>query len=109
MGYQTSTTIKVKCDQFREVNTKNHHTDEYINNSLVLRRGGMFMTGMKFDGIQFPEISSLKLRFSMGECVIFILSSCIHIEYAKKERKQTCGFKDLIKNTSLILHVSALE
>ena len=44
-----------------------HHTEEYVNKSLVLRRGEMFMLGMKFEGINFSDTLNIKLRFSMGK------------------------------------------
>jgi hypothetical protein len=66
-GCKSSKDIKVKCDLFREKNTTHHRTEEYVNNSLVLRRGDTFMLGIKFAGRNFLDILSVKLRFSMGE------------------------------------------
>ncbi|XP_028401879.1 protein-glutamine gamma-glutamyltransferase 4-like [Dendronephthya gigantea] len=64
-GYKHVKDIGVECDLFIEKNTKRHHTDEYINRSLVLRRGELFFLGMKFKGLTFSGIMHVKLRFSL--------------------------------------------
>ena len=66
-GYKHSKDIAVECNLFHEKNTKRHHTDEYKNRSLVLRRGDMFFLGMKFNGLTFAGIMNVKIRFSLGK------------------------------------------
>lgn len=67
VGYQYSSSVKVHCDMFQKTNTTRHHTEEYVNSSLVLRRGDFVMLGMTFEGIDLSEVLNVKLRLSMGE------------------------------------------
>ena len=67
MGYQYSSDIKVVCDLFRKTNIARHHTEEYVNSCLVLRRGDFIMLGMRFEGIDLSDAFNVKLRLSMGE------------------------------------------
>ena len=67
VGYQYSSTVKVHCDLCRTTNTTRHHTEEYVNSCLVIRRGLFVMLGMKFEGVDQSEVLNVKLRVSMGE------------------------------------------
>ena len=67
VSYQYSSTVKVLCDLYQTTNTTRHHTEEYVNSCLVLRRGLFVMLGMKFEGIDLSEVLNVKLRLSMGE------------------------------------------
>ena len=63
-----STQQTVEVDWLRQQNTSRHHTNEYENDALVLRRGETFNVELTFKDICFSEIMKtvFKLRIGMS-------------------------------------------
>lgn len=54
---------------YRKENTTNHHTDEYENDVLVLRRGAAFKLGLTFHNIPPNDIRDPVLQFGIGKFI----------------------------------------
>ena len=65
----------MEFDYNRQKNTTTHHTDEYENDALVLRRGATFDLGIKFRNVGHDQIQEAVLRFSIGKLSRHINSS----------------------------------
>ncbi len=59
--------FSVEFEYNRDKNTKMHHTGEYENDCLVLRRGETFDLGLTFHNVDLNVIQESVLRFSMGK------------------------------------------
>lgn len=59
--------VLVKFDYNKEDNTTRHHTDEYENNVLVLRRGDIFTLGLTFENVGESHLQESLLQFSIGK------------------------------------------
>jgi hypothetical protein len=59
--------VTVEFDYNRNENTTRHHTNEYENDVLVLRRGGTFDLGLIFNDVVPKDIQEPVLQFSMGK------------------------------------------
>ena len=57
----------VSIDWLRQQNTSDHHTNEYENDALVLRRGATFDIKLTFQDISFSKIMETVLKFSIGK------------------------------------------
>ena len=56
----------VEVDWLRQQNTSRHHTNEYENVALVLRRGETFNVGLTFKDISFSEIMKTVFKLRIG-------------------------------------------
>ena len=56
----------VEVDWLRQQNTSRHHTNEYENDALVLRRGETFNVGLTFKDISFSEIMKTVFKLRIG-------------------------------------------
>ena len=59
--------VSLEFDYNRRENTTAHHTDEYENDALVLRRGATFDLGIKFHNVGYDQIQDAVLQFSIGK------------------------------------------
>ena len=57
----------VFIDWLSQQNTSSHHTNEYENEALVLRRGATFDIKLTFQDISFSKIMETVLKFSIGK------------------------------------------
>ncbi|CAB3998614.1 ---NA---, partial [Paramuricea clavata] len=57
--------VTVEFDYNRNENTTRHHTNEYENDVLVLRRGAMFDLGLIFNDVAPQDIQEPVLQFSI--------------------------------------------
>ena len=64
--------MRVEFEYNREDNTKKHHTKDYENDVLILRRGDTFDLGLVFHNVGPDEIQESVLRFTTGELDIMI-------------------------------------
>ena len=61
----------VEVDWLRQQNTSRHHTNEYENVALVLRRGETFNVGLTFkDIISFSEIPKTVFKLRIGMSIV---------------------------------------
>ena len=58
---------RVEFDYNRSENTTRHHTEEYENDVLILRRGETFNVGLTFYNVAPDEIQESVLRFCIGK------------------------------------------
>ena len=58
---------RVEFEYYRTKNTTRHHTEEYENDVLILRRGDTFSFGLTFHNVEPDEIQESVVRFSTGE------------------------------------------
>ena len=58
---------RVEFDYNRSENTTRHHTEEYENDVLILRRGETFNLELTFHNVGPDEIQESVLRFCIGE------------------------------------------
>ena len=58
---------RVEFDYYRFKNTTRHHTEEYENDVLIVRRGETFNLGVTFHNVGPDEIQESVLRFGTGE------------------------------------------
>ena len=66
-----STQQTVEVDWLRQQNTSRHHTNEYENDALVLRRGETFNVALTFkDVISFSEIMKTVFKLRIGRYVV---------------------------------------
>ena len=71
----------VEVDWLRQQNTSRHHTNEYENVALVLRRGETFNVGLTFKDIDISEIPKtvFKLRIGMSIRQLCFKSGTVNI------------------------------
>ena len=60
----------VEFEYNRQENTTRHHTDEYENDVLVLRRGATFHLGLTFQNVSSNDIKKSVIRFNIGRLAI---------------------------------------
>ena len=58
---------RVEFKYNRQENTTRHHTEDYENDVLVLRRGAAFDIGLKFSNVPLSDIQESVLRFGIGK------------------------------------------
>lgn len=59
--------VTVEFEYNRKENTTRHHTDEYENDVLVLRRGEKFDLDLTFHNVGLNDIQESVLRFNIGQ------------------------------------------